>query len=175
MYETPEEIAALQEILDRSHAGSTDHLRAIIGPDRTLRAADIAALMTGMKVLSVATVTARGEPRISALDGHFLHATWTFSTSGTSAKAQHIARRPAVSIAHIDNEELAVFAHGQVQTMHPGEPSWDEMLAHWTAHYDSSPLSWGDDVRLYRFQPEWMVGYTGDRDKLLRERGITAA
>ena len=175
MLETPEDLADLQELLDRSHAGSTEHLRAIIGPHRTLSAADIAALLTGMKVLSVATVTARGEPRISALDGHFLHATWTFSTSGTAAKARHIARRPAVSIAHIDNEELAVFAHGQVQTMHPGEPLWDETLAHWTAHYGSSPLSWGDDVRLYRFQPDWMVGYTGDRDRLLRERGIEEA
>ena len=36
-----------------------------------------------MKVLSAATVTAAGEPRISALDGHFLHGTWTFSTATT--------------------------------------------------------------------------------------------
>ena len=173
MFETPEETAELQELLDRSHSGSTEHLRGIIGPTRTLRAVDIVALMTGMKVLSVATVTARGEPRISALDGHFLHATWTFTTSGTAAKAQHLARRPAVSIAHIDNEELALFAHGQVQTLHPGEPFWDETLDHWTAHYGSSPLSWGEDIRVYRFRPQWMVGYAGDRDKLMRERGIT--
>jgi general stress protein 26 len=172
MFETPDEITELQEILDRSHGDSTEHLRSIIGPERTLRARDIVALMTGMKVLSVATVTARGEPRISALDGHFLHATWTFTTSGTAAKAQHIARRPAVSIAHIDNEEVAVFAHGEAQTLHPGEPFWDETLAHWTSYYDSSPLSWGEDIRVYRFRPQWMVGYTGDRDKLLRSRGI---
>jgi general stress protein 26 len=174
MLETPEELDGLQDLLDRSHAGSTEHLRAIIGPHRTLLAVDLAALLTGMKVLSVATVTARGEPRISALDGHFLHATWTFSTSGTSAKAHHIARRPAVSIAHVDNEELAVFAHGRAETLHPGEPFWDETLAHWTAHYGCSPLSWGDDVRLYRFQPQWMVGYAGDREKLLRERGMSS-
>jgi general stress protein 26 len=172
MFETSDEIAELQEILDRSHGESTGHLRSIIGPERTLRARDIVSLMTGMKVLSVATVTARGEPRISALDGHFLHATWTFTTSGTAAKARHIARRPAVSIAHIDNEEVALFAHGEAQTLHPGEPLWDETLAHWTSYYDSSPLSWGDDIRVYRFRPQWMVGYTGDREKLLRDRGI---
>ena len=173
MLETPEETAEQQELLDRSHAGSTEHLRGIIGPKVTLRAVDIAALMTGMKVLSVATVTARGEPRISALDGHFLHATWTFTTSGTAAKAQHLARRPAVSIAHVDNEELALFAHGQVQTLQPGEPFWDETLDHWTAHYGSSPLSWGEDIRVYRFRPQWMVGYCANPDKLMRERGIT--
>jgi general stress protein 26 len=172
MFETPAEIAELQDILDRSHGDSTEHLRSIIGPERTLRAQDIVSLMTGMKVLSVATVTARGEPRISALDGHFLHATWTFTTSGTAAKAQHIAKRPAVSIAHVDNEEVAVFAHGVAQTLHPGEPFWDETLAHWTSHYESSPLSWGEDIRVYRFRPQWMVGYISDREKLLRERGI---
>ncbi len=32
MFETPEETAELQELLDRSHAGSTEHLRGIIGP-----------------------------------------------------------------------------------------------------------------------------------------------
>ena len=76
MKETPEEIAALQELLDRSHASSTDHLRGIISDDRRLTAEDIVALLTGMKVISVATVTAQGHPRISAMDGHFLHGTW---------------------------------------------------------------------------------------------------
>ena len=58
MYETDEEVAALQALLDRSHAGSTDHLKAIIHDDRMLTATDLIALLTGMKVLSLATVTA---------------------------------------------------------------------------------------------------------------------
>jgi Pyridoxamine 5'-phosphate oxidase len=88
--ETRDEITALQELLDASRASATTHLRSIIDDDRALTARDLAALLTGMRVLSVATVTARGEPRISALDGHFLHATWTFSTSGSAAKARHM-------------------------------------------------------------------------------------
>ncbi len=94
MKETPEEIAALQDLLDRSHGGATSHLRGIISDDRRLTAQDIVALLTGMKVISVATVTAPGHPRISAMDGHFLHGTWSFSTSGTAAKARHM-RAPA--------------------------------------------------------------------------------
>ena len=34
MYETPDELTALQELLDRSHAGATDHLRGIINAER---------------------------------------------------------------------------------------------------------------------------------------------
>lgn len=172
MYETPEEIAALQELLDRSIAGSTDHLRAIIHGRRVLSAEDLVALLTGMKVLSVATVTSSGEPRISALDGHFLHATWSFSTSGTAMKARHMRARPAVSVAHIDNEDLAVFSHGRVSDLLPADPDYDETLAHWTKHYGSSPLEWGDEIRLYRYAPHWMVGYAFERDELMSSRGL---
>jgi general stress protein 26 len=169
MFETPEELGRLQSLLDASHARATDHLRGIIHDDRTLTARDIAGLLTGMKVISAATVTARGEPRISAMDGHFLHGTWTFSTSRTSAKARHLARRPAVSVAHVDGEALAVFSHGHVV-----ELSGDELTAvdaHWTSHYGSSPLSWGDVV-MWRLEPTWMVGYAFRRAELLAERGV---
>ncbi len=125
-----------------------------------------------MKVVSVATVTARAEPRISALDGHFLHGTWTFSTSGTAAKARHMQARPAVSVAHVDNEELAVFSHGRVEQMQESDPYWEETIRHWTAHYDSSPLEWGDDIRMYRYHPHWMVAYAWKRTELLARRGI---
>ena len=172
VYETDAEVAWLQDLLDSSLSRSTDHLKAIIHDDRVLTAADLVALLTGMKVLSVATVTAHGEPRISALDGHFLHGTWSFSTSGTSAKARHLAARPAVSVAHVDGEEMAVFSHGDAVAMTAAHPRWHETLAHWTRHYDSSPLDWGPDVRLYDYRPHWMVGYAFQRHELLRGRGL---
>jgi len=174
MYETPDEMAALQELLDRSHAGATDHLRDIINAERRLTARDLVALLTGMKVISVATVTAQGHPRISAMDGHFLHASWSFSTSGTAAKARHMHVRPDVSVAHVDHEELAVFSHGRVEEMQEQDADWAETLDHWTNHYGSSPLSWGERIVLYRYRPHWMVGYAWKREELLRRRGISS-
>ena len=170
--ETPAELAALQDLLDRSHAAATDHLKNIIHGDRRLSALDLVALLTGMKVISVATVTASGRPRISAMDGHFLHGSWSFSTSGTAAKARHMRARPDVSVAHVDNEELAVFSHGKVEEMAASDPDWAETIEHWTAHYGGSPLEWGDDIRLYRYRAHWMVGYAWKRADLLRRRGI---
>jgi len=174
MLETTDEVAALQDLLDRSHASATDHLRDIIHGDRRLSADDLVALLTGMKVISVATVTAQGHPRISAMDGHFLHASWSFSTSGTAAKARHMRTRPDVSVAHVDNEELAVFSHGRVEELRALDDDWDETLDHWTNHYGSSPLTWGGDIRLYRYRPHWMVGYAWKRSELLGRRGIPA-
>jgi general stress protein 26 len=171
MLEAGDEVVALQGLLDRSRAAGTEHLRGIIGDDRALSARDLVAVLTGMRVLSVATVTARGEPRISALDGHFLHATWTFSTDGSAAKARHMRARPAVSVAYIDGERLALFSHGRVEEMRDGDPDWAQTLQHWTAYYGASPLSWGDDIRLYRFRPQWMVGYAADLAALRAEHG----
>ncbi len=169
MLETPEELATLQGLLDASHARATDHLREIITDERSLSAAQIAALLPAMKVISVATVTSHGEPRISAMDGHFLHGTWTFSTSRTAAKARHLAARPAVSVAHVDGEQLAVFSHGHAVEL--GGDELAEVDQHWAGHYGSSPLSWGDVV-MYRLDPSWMVGYAWKREELLAERGV---
>ena len=171
MLETPDDLARLQSLLDGSHARSTEHLRGIIKDDRTLSATQIAGLLTGMKVITAATVTAHAEPRISAMDGHFLHGTWTFSTSRKSAKARHLARRPAVSVAHVDGGQLvAAQLHDPAVAEHRERLAVDE---HWTAHYGSSPLSWGDVV-MWRLEPTWMVGYAFQRDQLLADRGLSS-
>ncbi|MGH9172026.1 MAG: pyridoxamine 5'-phosphate oxidase family protein [Acidimicrobiales bacterium] len=175
MHETEAELDVLQQLLESSRARATEHLRGIIQDRRALSAADVVALLSGMKVLALATVTARSEPRISAVDGHFLHGTWTWSTSGTSAKARDLESRPAVSLAHVDNEELAVFAHGHAERLDPSQALWNAALAHWTSHYGGSPLEWGPDIRLYRLVPSWMVGYAADRENLLAARGVRPA
>ena len=145
-----------------SRARATEHLREIVAGPRRLDAARIVAELDGMRVLSLATVTAAGEPRVSAVDGHFLHGAWTFGTDGRSAKARHLAARPAVSAAHTDGERLGVFCHGRAARLAADDPSWAETIAHWTDHYGSDPTGWGEDVRLYRIEPTWFVGYGGE-------------
>ena len=169
MKETAEELAAMQALIDRSYGGASDHLRGIIDDQRTLSAREIAALMTGMRVVSFATVTARGEPRVSALDGHFLHGHWTMSTLRSSPKGRQMTARPAVSAACIEGEEVAVFAHGQAVVLEGAELA--EVDAHWTAHYGSSPMSWGDVV-MARLEASWMVGYVSNRSEVLAKRGV---
>lgn len=169
MRETADELRLLQELLDTSRAQASEHLRSIIGDDRALRAREIAELMSGMRVLSLATVTARGEPRISAVDGHFLHGRWTMSTDPSSAKGRHMLARPSVSVACIEGEDLAVFTHGQVEVLAAGHPDRDEVLEHWIAHYGADALPW-EDIMLMRVRPTWMVGYAYRRTELLGAR-----
>jgi hypothetical protein len=148
MYETEAELDDLQTLLDTSLSRSTTHLRSIIREgERTLTATQLAAVLTGMCTLAISTVTARCEPRISAIDGHFLHGRWIFGTDRSAAKAQHLGARPAVSVAYLRGEELGVFTHGAAEILNPAggadDPTWPSVLEYLTEHYGQSPMSWG--------------------------------
>ncbi|HEY3557882.1 MAG TPA: pyridoxamine 5'-phosphate oxidase family protein [Kribbella sp.] len=165
MRETAAEVTELQALMDAVYPGSTEHLRGIITGEQQLSADALVRALTGMCVLSLATVTARGEPRISAVDGHFLHARWVFTTSGSAAKARHLRARPAASAAYLDGERIGVFTHGKVEFLTPEHPDFAEIEEYLTGHYGESPSSWGSDIVYLRLQPTWMVGY-GDERKL---------
>lgn len=171
MYETEAELDALDVLINRSVAGATAHLRSIIRPgERVLTARQLAGVLSGMCVLALSTVTANGEPRISAVDGHFLQGCWVFGTERSAAKARHLHARPAVSAAHLRGETLGVFTHGHAEVLNPADgpadPHWDTILDYLTNHYGESPLSWGDVV-MYRLRPHWMAVYAPQPQELL--------
>jgi hypothetical protein len=170
MKETEEEVTELQRLLDAAYDRSTEHLRNIITDSRKLSAAELAGVLTGMCTLNLATVTAKCEPRISAVDGHFLHGRWVFTTSGTAAKARHLRARPAASISYVDGERIGVFSHGQVEFLEPEHPDFPAIEDHLVAHYGSSPSSWGDEIVYCRLEPSWMVGYAFDKAAVLADK-----
>ncbi|CAM3016143.1 pyridoxamine 5'-phosphate oxidase family protein [Saccharomonospora xinjiangensis] len=175
MRETPEELDALQTLLDTSLARSTSHLRSIINAERTLTAEQLTGVLTGMCTLALSTVTAKGEPRISAVDGHFLHGKWHFGTARDAAKARHLAARPSASAAHLRGEDLGVFTHGTVETLNPehGEPSpdWPGLLAYFKDFYGDDAFDWDSDVVYFRLHPHWMSVYAPDLSALTTESG----
>ncbi|MET8544548.1 pyridoxamine 5'-phosphate oxidase family protein [Kitasatospora sp. NPDC004799] len=175
MRETPDELGRLQALLDASLARSTAHLRSIISSERTITAEQLTGVLTGMCTLALSTVTAKGEPRISGVDGHFLHGKWHFGTAVGAAKARHIAARPAVSAAHLRGEDLGVFTHGTAEALNPpgGEPSadWQDLRAYLQDFYGADTFDWDNDVVYYRLHPQWMTVYCPDLAKL----GVSAA
>src|SRR5690606_5621054 len=109
VYETESELRDLQNLMDASLSRSTAHLRSIVTGERSLGADQLVRVLSGMCVLALSTVTAAGEPRVSAVDGHFLHGRWVFGTARGAAKARHLRARPAASVAHLRGEDLGVF------------------------------------------------------------------
>src|SRR5919204_162570 len=113
MHETPEDLAALQELLDRSFASAGPHLLRILTPERRLTAEQVAERLTGMRLLALATVTADGRPIVGPVDGIFFRGAFHFGSAPDSVRFRHIRARPQVSATHLPGEELAVTVHGR--------------------------------------------------------------
>ncbi|MFJ6675701.1 pyridoxamine 5'-phosphate oxidase family protein [Actinosynnema sp. NPDC091369] len=169
MRATSEELDELQALLDASLSRSTAHLRSIVD-GRTMTAEQLTRVLTGTCTPALSTVTAKGEPRISGVDGHLLHGKWHFGTAREAGKARHLAARPAASVAHMRGEELGVFTHGTVEVLNPvdGEPAadWPDLLAHFKDVYGEDAFDWDEDVVFYRLCPHWMTVFAPDVTKL---------
>lgn len=113
MHETADDIRALDALIERSFARAGPHLLDIATPERRLTGAQVGELLTGMRLLALATATAGGRPIIGAVDGIFYRGSFHFSSSPDSLRARHIAARPSVSATHLPGEHLAVTVHGR--------------------------------------------------------------
>ena len=113
MHETPDDLAALQEIIDRSYAHAGPHLLRVSTPERRLNAEQVAERLTGMRLLALATVTADGRPIVGPVDGIFFRGAFHFGSAPDSVRVRHIRVRPQVSATHLPGEELAVTVHGR--------------------------------------------------------------
>ena len=113
MHETPDDLAALQDLLDRSYASAGEHLLRIHTPERRLAAAELAERLDGMCLLTLATATADGRPIVGPVDGIFFRGGFHFGSSPDSVRFKHIRARPQVSATHLPGEELGVTVHGR--------------------------------------------------------------
>jgi nitroimidazol reductase NimA-like FMN-containing flavoprotein (pyridoxamine 5'-phosphate oxidase superfamily) len=120
MHETPQDLAALQDLLDRSYEAAGPHMLRIHTPERRLSAAQLSERLTGMRLLALATVTADGRPIVGPVDGIFLRGAFHFGSAPDSVRFRHIRKRPQVSATHLPGEELAVTVHGRASVVDVG-------------------------------------------------------
>ena len=122
VYETPEELARLQELLDLSAAGGGPHLSSIISADRRLTSEQVCQHMQGMCLLVLGTVTADGRPLVGPVDGYLLHGALWFSSGRDSVRMRHLAARPAVSATWLPSEDYQVTVHGRAELFDLADP-----------------------------------------------------
>lgn len=160
MHETPEDLRALQRLLDESYERGGAHLRSIFTPDKRLDAASLSRLLTGVRVLNLATVTAACEPRVAPVDGLFFRGRFWFGSSPDSVRFRHIRARPQVSAAHTIGEELAVVVHGvagELDIQDPAQAPFRDYCVEvygkeWLGWYPSGvPYAWIEAHRMFTF------------------------
>lgn len=175
MWETAAELSVLQNLLDRSFERASAHLTSIMTHERRLAAEQLVAELPSPAVLNIATVTAAGEPRVSAVDGHFLHGHWYFTTAAESPKARQLRARPAISASYTPRDGFGVFCHGRAALL-DGAPK--QMLReHFTVTYGADPEDWGS-ITYLRIEASWMVAFAmtdGEMAEIEAERAAREA
>ena len=143
VHESPEEIAALQALIDRSYGRAGGHLLSIHDGSRRMNAEQVVEALQGMCLLTLATVTADGRPLTSPVDGIFYRGAFHFSSAPDSVKMRHVRSRPYVSATHMPREELAVTVHGRATVVDTQGPDG--------AGLRSTLL----EIYVPRYGPEW--------------------
>lgn len=159
MFETDAELAELDALFAAHMARANPHMLAIVKPERRLNARQVSRYLQGTKHVAFATVTSKGEPRVSPLDSLFIHARFTLSTGSGATKISHLRRNPACSAVHMDGDRIAVAVNGQVEWVGRDHPDHDEIHRVWNETYESDPYSWGGEVVFFRIKPDTMWAY----------------
>lgn len=150
VHETVDEITVLQDLLDLSAAGAGSHLRGIFTDGLRPDAVEVCARMTGMRLLTVATVTADGRPVSGPLDGYLLHGVLWASSSPNSVRIRHLRARPAISATYLPDESFALIVHGHATLFdfHSDEASElrSAMIEHYVPLQGPTFADWVDEL-----------------------------
>jgi hypothetical protein len=161
VHETPDDLAALQDLLDRSYEAAGEHLLRIHTPERRLPAAQLVERLEGMSLLTLATVTSDGRPIAGPVDGIFYRGAFHFGSSPDSIRFRHIRARPQVSATHLPGEELGVTVHGRAEMVDVSDGGFRQTLLEvyvprygpeWEKFLDSGPV-------YARIEPERMFAF----------------
>lgn len=149
MQETPEDLDQLQHLLDHSIAQAGAFLRdSFQMPTHSLSARQLTTYFDCIKNVALATVTATGEPRVAPIGALLVRGQFMIPTVATAARTRHLQQRPAVSLTHFVESNLAIICHGQATVLRSDDPAFTLFDAVYRAITGDSPLSWGAGVYL---------------------------
>jgi len=159
MHETPNDLLELTELLDRSHARAGEHLRSIFTPERRIPADELVALLPGVQVLNLATVSRACAPRVAPVDGLFYRGRFWFGSAAASVRFTHLRERPQVSASHTRGEELAVIVHGTAALIDPGDPAHAGFADYYREVYGFGWEDWDLPVQFARIDATHLYTY----------------
>jgi hypothetical protein len=160
MYETDADLERLAGLLARSIDRASSFLRSSFEmPEHSLSAAQLTGHLDGSLTVALATVTARGEPRVAPINAVFVGGRFHVPTIAEAARARHLARRPAASLTYYEGIDVAVIAHGHVEFIRAEDPEFAQIDAAQVQTGRESPRDWGGHPVYLRLEPETLYTY----------------
>lgn len=149
MHESEADLARLQAVLEASIAQAGEFLRSSLQmPDCSLSAAQVVRYLVGNQVVALATVTAKGEPRVAPIGSLFYRGAFHIPTVATAARTRHLMKRPAVSLTHAVGIDLALIVHGRATILRPDHADFEQLEAMQRESNGEGVLEWGEGVYL---------------------------
>ncbi len=165
MQETPEDLEALQQLLDTSYAEAGPHLRSVHGDGTRLTAEEFCKELDGISILNLATVSRTHAPYVAPVDGVLFKGQFWFATAPDSLRIKHIRNNPQISAAYTRGEKLSVIIHGQAREVDTSRGGLSDLhdcfrtvygpdYDNW-GYWGNFPFVWIEPRRLYA---SWMPG-----------------
>lgn len=165
MYESTEDIAVLQGLLDRSIEQAGSFLRESLQIEsHTLSADQVVRHLDGIRHASLATVTARGQPRVAPIVAIFVRGKYYVPTVVSAARTCHLRQRPGVSLTEYKGSDDAIIIHGRATLIGLSHTDFDEIdEKYMTFTTSGGPRNWGGDGPVYiRVDPDVMYATSFD-------------
>ncbi len=159
MHETAAELTGLQRLLDASYADAGAHLKATEPETHRLTAAETCALLKGVVITDLATVSSRDTPIVAPVDGVFFHGRMWFGSAHESLRFRHIRANPAVSAAVTRGMDYSVLIHGHAGEVDTADGTHEDLFDYFIEVYGEqyrsfdywgkAPFAWIEPRRMY--------------------------
>lgn len=156
MRETAEDLRELQDLLDQSIDQAGPFLKSSFEmPDHSLSAQQIVNHLEGLPTISLASVTAAGEPRVAPIGAILYRGRFHAPTVRSGARVRHYERRPALSATYYEGIDLAIIMHGRATIIDEADPSFAPVDAELQRMTGESVLEWESTDGVYvRVDPD---------------------
>jgi hypothetical protein len=165
--ETGDDLERLQRLIDQSiERASPFFRRSFQMPEHSLAAAQLADHLQGSLTVALATVTARGEPRVAPIDALFVHGRFHVPTVAESVRARQLAKRPGASLTYFEGIDVAVIVHGEAEIVGEDQPGFKELDAIQISVGNQSPREWGGTGVYLRIEANSLFTFARYPEKL---------
>jgi len=139
VFETEAELLTLQKLLDSSFEKTGGKL-AEFDQSHQMSAKQLAGFK-GVKLVSIASVNSKMQPRVAPRSAAFLHGKFYLASKSSSTTARRLRAHPDAAITYYENH-LLIMAHGTASSLSRNDP------------------------RLAGLEKEWKEAFHGGRDSL---------
>jgi hypothetical protein len=134
VFETKAELDELQELLDASYEKSPNVRYSGFDASHRLSARQLAGFR-GIRLIAIATVNSKGEPRAAPRSAAFLHGRFYLAADSRSTMVRRLSMNPTMGFTCYENH-LLIIGHGTAAPLRKGTSGFKELSPKWVEAFE---------------------------------------